>query len=399
MEQRERVPAAVILIVFIIGATVIYLVTLPAPIAYSLVFGNFSQQTSTVNNTSVPKGAFYAPITTYVGGNPSAQSTSYSFGTFGASYNEYNSTLSSTSPFTLSASLFGSSSYNVGFNGSSADSYFVTINISSVSGSPKITVLLNGNSFYSTLPSDNEQIVLRVPGARNGNNVLSIQVSLNGFAFSQSASFNGVSITQMFQNNASHYVSATIPTFSGIGNFYLQYTPIGTGNMTISVNGEVMQRISQASDNPVNITIPPSIVNQAISPGTSPILPVTFDLGFTVGPKSTYELANVGLVYQVPQIASNNITLPFSVPTTTGNYILTLYISSIIKQGQVSFSVYPSGATFSIPAANLATGENILILPYSDFQGQQAGGDYSGTITIKSDGLVIPQYIELKSTS
>ncbi len=399
-EGRERVPAAVILIIFLIGAIVIYLVTIPQPVAYSLVFGNFSNSHSGTNSTSSAQhGSYYDQLTAYIGGNPSTVNTTYSIGTFSASYNEYNSTVGGANTFTLTSSIFGSSSYNMGFNGSSADTYFLAINITSVSGTPKLRLSLNGNYFYTVIPAGNEQILLQLPAAINGKNTLSIYNNLNGFAFTQAISFSEVAITQMAGDNASHYGTVTALTLSGLGNYYLTYTPIGYGNLTISANGYDLTKLSAASDTPTTIMLPSDVVNKAIGSGASAILPATFNLGFVVSQSSTYEIANAGLVYEMPYVAPNTISVPYSVKGTSGEYVMTFYVDSIMEPGSVSFTFYPSGQSYQISAANLVAGENIIILPNSALSVTQLDGNYTGTMSISSTGLVIPQYVQIKPTS
>jgi hypothetical protein len=334
-----------------------------------------------------------------LGGNPSAINSTYALGTFGVSYNEYNSSSSSASPFTLTSSIFGSSSYNAGFNGTPSDTYFLTIDIGSVSGSPNLKVSLNGNYFYSAIPAANEQIVLRLPAVSKGNNVVSVYNNLNGFALTQAISFQNATVTQMYSNNASHYSTVTALTLSGIGNYYLQFTPIGYGNLSVSVNGYQLAQMTSASDTPLTMQIPPNVVNQAIKPGTSPVLPVAFNVGFIAGQGSTYEIANGGLVYSMPEVTPNSFTIPYTVKKTSGEYVLTFYANSIIKQGPVTFSIYPSSQSFQIPATNLIAGENILILPNSSLAGQLVNGNYTGTMTLSTTGLIIPTYLSLTPTS
>lgn len=399
-DDRERISAAVVLIIFLIGAIVVYLVTLPQPIAYRLIFGNFSTQPShpSTNNTA-PLNSFYYQITSYLGGNPSAINSTYSIGTFGTSYDEYNSSLSNSAPFTLTSSIFGSSSYNIGFNGSASNSHFLSFNIGAVSGSPTLKIALNGNYFYQAIPGSNEHVILKLPTVSSGNNVVSIYNYLNGFAFTQAIDFSNVTITQMYANNASHYSSVTPITLSGLGNYYLQFTPIGYGNLSVSVDGYTLAHMSSASDSPYTIMLPPNVVNQAIKTGNTAIIPVTFNVGFSVGPQSTYEIANAAIVYTMPQVTPNSMTIPYTVKQTTGEYVLTFYVSSILNQGPVTFTMYPSGQSFQISSTNLVTGENILIIPKGALAGQASNGNYTGTMALSTTGLIIPDYISLKPTS
>ncbi len=401
-DDRERIPAAVVLIIFLIGAVVVYLVTIPQPVAYRLIFGNFSTSSHTGTNNSgnvAPPSSFYYPITSYLGGNPAATNSTYPLGTFGAAYSEYNSSLSSSSPFTLTSSIFGSSSYNAGFNASAEDSYFLLLDVGSVSGNPTLKVALNGNYFYQSTPASNEHILLRLPQASSGNNIVSIYNYLNGFALTQAISFTNVSVIQQYSNNVSHYSSVTPVTLSGLGNYYLQFTPIGYGNLSVTVNGYQLTQLSSSSDVPLTFIIPPSVVNQAIKPGNAAIMPITFNAGFSVGQKSTYEVANAAIIYTMPEVNSASMTIPYTVKETTGEYILTFYVNNILKQGNVTFSLYPSGQTFQIAASNLVTGDNILILPNSAFGGQAVSGNLTGTVTLSTNGLVIPSYLAIKSTS
>ncbi len=399
--ERERVPAAVILIIFLIGGIVVYLIMIPSPVAYSLIFGNFSQQQQpTPPPTATPVGSFYYPLSSYVGGNSAPAQTFYSMGTFGVAYSLANSTIGTSKPFTLTSSIFGSSSYNIGFNGSPSDLYFVTINISSVSGgNPKLKLSLNGGPSYTTTPSGGEIIHLPLSPVRSGKNILSLSNELNGFAFSQSIRFNSVTITQTSSLNTSKTVTTTVQTFSGLGNYYLQYTPIGSGTMSISINGNYLTQVTSASDVPQNVTIPAYIINKIIGTGTSPVMPLTFNVAFTAAKQSSYQIANAGILYQSPVIPSTNITIPLGVKSGSGNYIMTFYVNSIIKQGAVYFTFYPSGQEFQIPSTNLVVGQNVVILPSSALAGQVVSGNYSGTVYVSSNGLVLPQYLSIKPAS
>ena len=402
VEGRERVSAAVILIIFLIAAVFVYLILLPPPVAYRLVYGNFSNQTSpsqVQNQTLIPQ-SFYYPISSYLGGNPNAQNYSYTMGTFGVSYNVYNSTLSNSAPFELTSSIFGSSSYNIGFNGSSSDNYFIKLDIGKVSGSPRLKVSLNGVYFYTSIPISGENLILRVPRINNGKNVISVYNYLNGFAFSQSIDFSNVSITQMYSVSVEHSISTTIPTIGGLGNFYIQLTPIGQGNLSVDINNQNLIDMLSGNDTQMTVRMSPNIVNGAVSPSASPIVPAKFNTSFTViGANSSYVLANVGIVYAALVIPPHSLTIPYIIPKTSGEYMLTFYLNSIIKQGSVSFYFYPSGQSFQIPFSNLTVGENVLILPISAISGQTSSGNYTGTLSVSSTGLMIPQYVDIKPTS
>ncbi len=399
MEQRERVSAAVVLIIFLIGAIIAYLIIIPPPTSYSLVFGNFSSSSSSGSHTPPPvqQPGFFYNLTSYVGGNPISENLTYPVGTFGVFYNEANSTLSTQGSFSLTSSLIGSASYNVGVNTNTQDTYFLVMNISSVSGPPILKVALNGNYFYQEAPSSGV-VVLKMPQANSGKNTISIYNDLNGFAFSQSIDFNSISVIQESPNNVSSVNQVVIPTFDGLGNFYVQYTPIGTGNLNVGLNGYTLSAAGQSNGTPMTIRVPPSVIDQMIPTGSSPILPMNFELGFIVSPNSRYEIANAAMVYQTPYLAQNNLTIPYTVQVSNSDYVLTLYVNSIIKSGNIDFTVYPSGATFNMSSSKLTTGENVLVLPYSDFAGSQSGNSYTGTITMTSDGLVIPEYVSLRST-
>lgn len=398
MEQRERVSAAVVLIVFLIAAIIGYLIIIPVPTSYSLVFGNFPSNTganSTHNPPPTPQQGFFYNLTSYVGGNPNSENLTYPVGTFGVFYNEANSTLSTAGSFTLSSSLFGSSSYNIGVATNSRDTYFLVMNISSVSGPPTLKVALNGNYFYQEVPTSGT-VVLKMPRVNSGNDTVSVYNDLNGFAFSQSLTFNSISIIQESPNNVSSTNQITIPSFDGLGNFYVQYTPIGAGNLHVNLNGYALSTAGQANGTPVSIRVPASIIDQLIPVGNSPILPMNFDLGFLVDPNSRYEIANAGMVYQTPYLAQNNLTVPYTVQVSQSGYVLTFYVSSVIKQDDVNFTVYPSGAKFGMSASNINTGENVLILPPGDFAGSQSGNNYTGTLTMSSNGLIIPEYVSIR---
>lgn len=393
---RERVSAAVILIVFLIAAVFIYLIMLPPNVTYSLIYGNFSNSNNS-NSTQAPTGSFYSPVNSYVGSNPNIQNFSYPLGTFGVSYSTQNSTLSSSSPFKLTSSIFGASSYNIGFNGSSSDKYFVSINLGKVSGSPNLKISLNGNYFYSTIPVSGENITLPIVNASNGKNTLSIYNYLNGFAFTQSISFSNVSVTQVHEVSGSYTVSTTVATFDGLGNFYLDFTPIGHGNLTVLVNSEDITSIASGSDYPVSAKLPTSVVNSAVS---SANLSADFSTKFmTSGSNSTYDIANANIVYSMPIIAPQDATIPYSITKISGQYTLTFYISTIVNNGDLVFSFYPSGNSFTIQSSNLGTGINELVVPASALSGQISNGNYTGSISVSSTGLMALKYLDIKTTS
>ncbi len=395
-----RVSAAVMLVIFLIAAIFVYLILLPAPVTYNLIYGNFSNQPISNSSQPIAAGSFYYPITSYVGGSPSAQNYSYNLGTFGISYSVYNSTVSGSAPFQLTSSIFGSSSYNINFNGSSTDKYFITLTIGKVSGSPRLKISLNGDYFYSAIPASGEKVTLAIPGVVNGKNIVSIYNDLNGLAFTQSISFSNVSITQTHSVSVFRSLSTSVLTIDGLGNFYLQFIPIGQGNLSVYVNNEPLASISSGRDVPLTIMLPPSIVNSAIAHSTSPMVTANFDTTFAVaGANTSYEIANGNIIYSAPVIPSQNLTFQYTLPQTSGEYIFTFYLDSILKQGQVTFSFYPSGQSFQISSSNLMTGQNTLILPVSALSSQISNGNYTGTVSVSSTGLVIPQYISIKPTS
>ncbi|MCL5009745.1 MAG: hypothetical protein M1433_02075 [Candidatus Parvarchaeota archaeon] len=398
---RERVTAAVILIVFLMAAIFLYLILLPQPVTYSLIYGNFNNN-SISNNTShnpIPN-SFYYPISSYVGGNQLPSNYSYQMGTFDVSYNVYNSTTYTNSPFSLSSSIFGPSSYNIGFNGSMSDAYFIGIRVGSVSGSPNLKLSLNGNNFYTGAASSGENLTLSVPGVINGKNTITISNYLNGFAFSQSIDFSNVSVTQMYKVSVSHSTSTSINTLDGLGNFYLQFTPIGQGPLSVYINGQQLTALTTGNDNPTTMIIPSEIVNNATAQSNSPATPVTFNTVFSVeGQGSSYEIANCNIVYSEPNIALQKVVIPYSVKQSSSGYVLVLYVSSILKEGDTNFELYPSGDIFQIASSALTVGQNALVLPSGALSGEPFNGNFTGTITVSSTGLIIPKYLDLKPSS
>ncbi|MCL4399566.1 hypothetical protein M1293_03640 [Candidatus Parvarchaeota archaeon] len=396
----DKVSAAVVLIVFMIAIVVLYLILVPAPVAYQLITGkNITSPTQNVTHSSPQQAEFYYPISNYVGETASPQSYSYQLGTFGVSYKEYNSTIGVTKPFTLTSSIFGSSNYNIKFNATTSDSYFLIMNISSVSGSPSFQVYINGHSFYRSLPAGGEDIALSIPSIRQGSNVLSIYNYLNGLALSEGISFSSVQLIQMSYNNAPDFVSTKVMTLSGIGNFYLDYFPIGTGPLQVKINNTVVSSIENGSDSEVNITIPPSLLDSIIPQSNQQVLPITFGVGFIPGKTAVYEIGDAQLVYQLPAISQNNLTVPFSVNASGKQYLLTLYLNNIISSGSVNFKFSPSEASISIPGSKLTLGTNVLIIPPYYLAGLPMDNNYTGTLTISSDGLLIPSYVAIKPLS
>ena len=396
----DRVSAAVVLIVFLIAIVVLYLVLVPAPVAYQLITGrNITPPSTNVTTTAPQPAQFYYPISNYVGGTSAPKSYSYQLGTFGVSNHEYNSTIGATKPFTLTSSIFGSSNYNIKFNATASDSYFLLMNVSSVSGSPVLQTYINGHSFYRSMPAGGEEIALSVPSVRSGSNVVSIYNYLNGFALSEGISFNSVQLVQMSYNNAPGFVPEKVITLSGIGNFYVDYFPIGSGQLQVAVNNTVISTIENGSDMEINLTIPPSLIEKIIPQSTQQVLPITFGVAFLPGKKASYEIGDAQLVYQLPAISMNNITVPFTVNSSGKQYLLTVYVNNVISGGDLNFMFSPSDAHISIPASRLALGTNVLIIPPYYLAGLPVDHNYTGTVTVSSSGLLIPSYIAIKPLS
>ncbi len=393
VEARERIPAVVMLLLALIGFVIIYLLMVPPQTAYNLITGNTTSPAPS-NTTPVANGAFYYPFTSYIGGVSTNKYFDYQIGTFGVSYLQKNQTLVNKS-LSLSASIFGSSSYTINFKGNSSDQYFLAVNASSVSGSPRLTISLNGNKFSSTLPSKGSVLYLALPAVSNGENSLSLVVSLNGFAFSQSVSFSKIQFIQSTSNLAADNTKVNVLTLSGLGNYYVSYSPIGVGSLNVTVDNQVVSSISSGNDTVDNVTIPESIISSALPTTSSIILPVTLNVGFVPSKGVHYEIANSELVYELPQIAYSNATIPFTIRANTTQYQAVFYVNNILYSGSITLKFYPSGDSYTIPGSSLKTGENVILLPYDFLYGDEVSGNYTGTVTVSSSGLVVPSYISI----
>ena len=395
--ERERIPAVVVLMLILIGSIVIYLLLVPAPVAYKLLGIN----NTSVSTPSVPAGEYYQNLDTYIGGNSKSVNTSYTLGTFGVNYPIINSTIFNASSVSIGSSIFGSSSYNINLNLSQSSDYFIEITVQSVSGTPRLSFSLNGNSFFSTLPAKNETIIKEIPNTGTGKYVLSVTDSLNGFALSQSFKLAKIKIIKEQGKNNANILPIKVLTFSGVGDYSIVYTPIGYGNLNVSVNGQVISSINNGDNSQLTVNIPSIVISKAIRnsnlSSSSIILPLLFNVGFQPAENVSYEIANAYLNYTIPYIAANSPTVYYSVNATHGNYLLTLYVSSIIRKGNIYLYFTPSGANLTIAANTLSDGENVLLIP-SNFIGVTAtNGNYSGTIKLSTSGLVIPSYISIKS--
>lgn len=397
--ERERVPAVVLLMLILAGSIVIYLLLVPPPVAYKLL--GITNSSSSLQ--SVPKGEFYYNMDTYLGGNSAPLNTSYSLGTFGVDYPLVNSTVFENGSISIGSSIFGSSSYDITFNSSASATYFVEITVKSVSGTPKLSLSLNGGPFFSTLPSVNETIIEKIPSSKQGKNVLSLTNNLNGFALSQSFELSDVKVVRQAGENNANTVPVKVLTFSGLGDYSISYIPIGYGSLNVSVNGQTISSINYGNDSKQTATIPSILVSKAVHnsnlSSSSIILPILFNVGFQPSRNVSYEITDASLDYEIPYIARNSPTVYYSVNAKSGNYMLTLYISSIIRSGNVSLYFTPSGENISMPSSTLSIGENVLLIP-SQYLGMSAvNGNYSGTVKISADGLAIPSYISIKAVN
>ncbi|MCL4362320.1 MAG: hypothetical protein OH338_03070 [Candidatus Parvarchaeota archaeon] len=395
--ERERIPAVVVLMLILIGSIVIYLLLVPAPVAYKLLGIN----NTSVSTPSVPAGEYYQNLDTYIGGNSKSVNTSYTLGTFGVNYPIINSTIFNASSVSIGSSIFGSSSYNINLNLSQSSDYFIEITVQSVSGTPRLSFSLNGNSFFSTLPAKNETIIKEIPNTGTGKYVLSVTDSLNGFALSQSFKLAKIKIIKEQGKNNANILPIKVLTFSGVGDYSIVYTPIGYGNLNVSVNGQVISSINNGDNSQLTVNIPSIVISKAIRnsnlSSSSIILPLLFNVGFQPAENVSYEIANAYLNYTIPYIAANSPTVYYSVNATHGNYLLTLYVSSIIRKGNIYLYFTPSGANLTIAANTLSDGENVLLIPSNLIGVTATNGNYSGTIKLSTDGLVIPSYISIKS--
>ncbi|MCL5106655.1 MAG: hypothetical protein M1322_00840 [Candidatus Parvarchaeota archaeon] len=397
--ERERIPAVVALMLILIGSIVIYLLLVPPPVAYKLLGIN----NSSVSTPSIPAGEYYYGLNTYIGGNSQPVNDSYTLGTFGVDYPLINSTVFNASGVSIGSSIFGSSSYDINLNSSQSYLYFVEITVQSVSGTPKLTLSLNGNSFFSTLPAGNETIIKEIPAGKAGKDVLSVTDSLNGFALSQSFKLSKIEVIKEYGKNNEQVIPVKVLTFSGVGDYSIGYSPIGYGNLNVSVNGQTISSISNGNDSQITVDIPSIVISKAVRASnlssSSIILPLLFNVGFQPEQNVSYEIADAYLNYRIPYIAENSPTIYYSVNATNGNYLLTLYVSSIIQNGNVYLYFTPSGANLTISADTLSTGENVVLIPASDLGVNAVNGNYSGTIKMSANGLIIPSYLSIKSVN
>jgi len=397
--ERERIPAVVALMLILIGSIVIYLLLVPPPVAYKLLGIN----NSSVSAPTIPAGEYYQNLNTYIGGNSQQTSTSYVLGTFGVNYPVINSTVFNASKVSIGSSIFGSSSYDISLNLSKSSVYFIIITVESVSGSPKLSFSLNGNSFFSTLPTSNETITEEIPAGKTGKNIIAITDSLNGFALSESFKLAKIEVIREHGKNNANVLPVKVLTFSGVGDYSIVYTPIGYGNLNVSVNNQVVSKISSGNDSQITAEIPSAVISKAIRDSnlsnSSIILPLLFNVGFQPAENVSYEIADAYLNYTIPYIALNSPTVYYSVNATKGNYLLTLYISSIIRKGNISLYFTPSGANLTIAAKTLSDGENVLLIPSNSIGVTATNGNYSGTIKLSTNGLIIPSYISIKSVN
>ncbi len=397
--ERERIPAVVALMLILIGSIVIYLLLVPPPVAYKLLGIN----NTTVKTPSIPKGEYYQNLNTYIGGNSKPVNTSYVLGTFGVNYPIFNSTIFNASQVSIGSSIFGSSSYDISLNLSNSYTYFIEVIVQSVSGTPKLSFSLNGNSFFSALPTGNETIIEKIPAGNVGKNVIAITDSLNGFALSQSFKLAKINIIKEYGKNNANIVPIKVLTFSGVGDYSIVYTPIGYGPLNVSVNNEVISSIHSGNDSQITVNIPSILIAKAVRnsnvSSSSIVFPLLFNVGFQPARNVSYEIANAYLNYTIPYIASNSPTVYYSVNATKENYLLTLYVSSIIRKGNIYLYFTPSGANLTMAANTLSDGENVLLIP-SNLMGVTAtNGNYSGTIKLSTSGLIIPSYISIKSVN
>jgi hypothetical protein len=397
--ERERIPAVVVLMLILVGSVVIYLLLVPPPVAYRLLGIN----NSTSHVSSIPYGEYYTNINTYVGSNSNPVNTTYTIGTFGVDYPLLNSTVFNKTSVSIGSSILGSSSYDINFNASQQSVYFIKIRVQSVSGTPELSFSLNGHKFFSTLPANNETIQEKIPISGSGKNILSVTDSLNGFALTQSFTLSSIEIIKESGKNNLYSVPINVLTFSGVGDYSLSYIPIGYGGLNVSINNQVISSINYGNDSQTTVNIPSIVVSKAISSSnlssSSVILPILFNVAFQPAENVSYEIADASLNYKIPYIAENSPTLYYSVNATTGNYLLTFYVNSVITKGNVYFYFTPSGENLTMPANTVSSGENVLLIPSSYLGSSPSNGNYSGTVKISSNGLIIPRYLSLKAVA
>jgi hypothetical protein len=399
-EPVERISAAVVVLVFLVIGVLLYLFLIP-PAAVTSLVGNFTNLTYTNTTRIVTSNvSSYYPITSYIGGNNQTVNFTYPLEGFTVSYSEVNSSISEK-PFTLTSSIFGSASNNMKFTGNGTDSYYLLLNVSSVSGTPYLKLQINGKYFYSSI-AEKGVLKIAVPSVSTGSNVLSIDNYLNGFALSQSISFSNVSLIQSSYLNTKFSKSIGVSSMLGLGNYILQFTPIGYGNMSVSANGVNIYSLTNGSNAPLSVSIPESVVNSAISTSKSVsngVVPLTFNFLFSVSQGGRYVVADDDLLYELPPIPVKEVSIPYSVKASSSSYIFSLYVSSIVRSGYINFTLYPSGVSFSIPASSLSNGENIVVEPSSYLAGNEVNGKYTGTVTLSSDGLIMPSSLTITPSS
>jgi len=397
VETKQETSAATVVIVMMLVVAIVYLILAPPSVVLPLL-GNFSTTASNVSSLPMRSGVYQ--ITSYVGGIENTSVSSFGFPSFVLYYLPVNYSFS-ISPFSLSSSIFGSGSYTIKFTGNTSDTYLLLVNVSSVSGAPYIAIYSNGQLLYKQVAVAG-LLSLPITNVVNGQNVLSIYNELNGLALYQSFHVSEAKLVSTHYVNNSYTKSLSIPTFLGQGNFYLDFTPIGHGDLHVSVNGVNISSMNNVSDIPQNLTIPQSIIEKGLSAASvsssQQVLNLPLSIDFSISTPGRYVVVNNAILYVVPPISEKSASVQYNIPIETGQYVLSLYVSSIIKAGSVTFTVYPSGASFSIPSTELRLGSNVLLEPASYFSSAAVSGNYTGTITISSNGLIVPTYLSIQKS-
>jgi hypothetical protein len=372
-EQKERpvVTAAVIVLVFMLVGYIIYTILVSPESIFSSNTTSLPGLTITSNTSQI------TPVYSVLGSTAGYNET-VSLGSFFLSTSTYNTTIFNKN-VSLSVSIFGGSGYNIPLN-ESQSAYYLEIIPTSVYGSPKLSIYLNGQLLTQSILVKNQSINYKFTVPSPGT--LTLQLNLNGLALSQSATLKVYLISNRI-NRTVFKQSISLPVVPRLGEFGVQFIPIGNSTIQIIANNETVYNGTFISNKEYNVSFPTDLQLILLNNANAHINLMFLSSG-NVG------ISNAMLYYYTPL---QNVTISgrYNITYSNSGYQMDIQILKVYRPGNITI-VFPQGE-ITIPSSEVSA-QTVFAIP-SKFLGMAINGYVSGSYRITSNGLYLVGQIGL----
>ncbi|MCW1292537.1 MAG: hypothetical protein QW061_02415 [Candidatus Rehaiarchaeum fermentans] len=347
------------------AATLALILMLIGYIVYSFLTTPNLFSTTPSNSTSVNTSINYTSFSSMklLGEGPFYQN--YTIGTLQVYSVKQNKTIF-CSEKSVSASIF--SSYNLKIPTSNYSNDLFLVNATPTSGNPTFSIYSGNSKIFSTQLKSPITYAFRI-----NSTYVSLILSLNGLAFSQSALIKYCIVKQLF-NQSILSVNPKFIVVPGLGKYIISFTPIGKGIISVYLNNNSIYSSTFTSNSEIYLNVPN---NFSLSPNLS------------IVSNSTVTLANLYIDYYIPVInstISNFVNIPFD----SSGYSFYIYVDKVIKPGNITV-LFPN-AKIIINSSEIQP----LISYYIPSSYLIRSGNYStGNIKIYSNGLFLIQKISI----